>query len=168
MSGPLVCPGCGGLYVHQRDLPAPLFHSSPECFAAYGELAAWSLAEGLQDPAFVHQHVVDTYQAQHIGPDAKPILAAYSLLGLCLALEHGYSGRQVQLAHMQLASPKRDWPSLKPQTQNFAMTVPKVLIAQAGPARYEAIRAWMQATWAAWGHEQGRVRGWIEAEIIGK
>jgi hypothetical protein len=46
--------------------------------------------------------------------DTKPIAVAFSLAGLYLHVEKGFSGRQVQRAHMQLARRrKRTWPTFR-------------------------------------------------------
>ena len=53
--------------------------------AAYDELASYTLAHG--DPAFIHQHVVDAFAAQHATDDSKPIGVAFALIGLYLHVE---------------------------------------------------------------------------------
>jgi hypothetical protein len=81
----------------------PLKGDSDKEQSAYEELAAWTL--GLGDAAFLHQRVVDAWAAQHATAKSKPINIAFALLGLYLHLEHGFSGREVQLAH--IGSPSR-------------------------------------------------------------
>jgi hypothetical protein len=105
----VVCPGCG------LDLPgqgglSDRFNASEECWRLYGELSAYTLTRA--GSGFIHQHAVDSYGAQHAGGASSNIGTAFSLIGLYLALEKGYTGRQVQLAHMQLARLKKPWPSL--------------------------------------------------------
>jgi len=159
----LRCPGCGlSLKRSAEPLPQPLFHSSAECWQRYAHLAAWTLS--LNDASFPHQHAVDCYEAQHIGPEAKPITAVFALVGICLALEHGVSGREAQLAHRALGTPKRDWPRLEPTTTRFDRTVEDVLRAAPGRERLAALQDWMRATWSGWEHEHERIRGIIQAE----
>ena len=55
------------------------------------------------DAFFIHQVAVDAYAAQHAGPASKTITIAFALIGLCLLLERGYTGKAVQRA--QCASP---------------------------------------------------------------
>jgi hypothetical protein len=62
---------------------------------AYQELAAYTL--GLHDAAFIHQHIVDAYAVHVAMPTDKPIRIAQALVGLYLHVEHGLTGRQVQL-----------------------------------------------------------------------
>jgi hypothetical protein len=150
------CPGCGLTLDLSPDLPAAKFHSTAECWAQYGHLAAWTLSLG--DPAFAHQHVVDCYAAQHIGPESKPIVAVFALVGIFLALEHGATGRQAQLAHMKLGRKHQDWPRLEQKTHSFDLTVEDILKVQGGPARSLALKSWMECVWSAWRHEHGRIR----------
>jgi hypothetical protein len=61
----------------------------------------------------MHQHVVDAYAAQHASGTTRNITVAFDLIGLYLALEKGYTGKEVQNAHMQIAKIRKDWPRLK-------------------------------------------------------
>lgn len=61
---------------------------------------------------FIHQHIVDAYQAQTADQNTKPIALTFSLVGLYLYLEKNYTGRQVQQAHMRMAQHKQTWPTL--------------------------------------------------------
>ena len=73
----------------------------------YNELAFYTLAH--VDPAFIHQNVVDAFAAQTAGETTKPITIVFALIGLYLYVEKGYTGKQVQRAHMQLAKFRRQW-----------------------------------------------------------
>jgi hypothetical protein len=61
---------------------------------------------------FIHQHIVDAFQAQTADKNTKPIGLTFSLIGLYLYLEKMYTGRQVQQAHMKLAQNKKSWTML--------------------------------------------------------
>lgn len=127
---------------------------------AYHELAYYTLVH--PDPAFIHQYIVDAYAAQHADEHSKPISIAFALAGLSLHLERGYSGKQVQQAHMWLARKKQPWPRFTPPTDRGAITVADVLRAAPGASRDEAIRHWAASVWAAWSasHDQaGRCMG---------
>src|SRR5438309_9521017 len=106
----------------------------------YDELCAWSLSRG--DAAFVHQHVVDCWAAQHATADSKPISPVFALIGLYLHLEHGYTGRQVQLAHMKLAKNRKQWPKLLPPLERGSVTFEEAYRAQGDAARDAAIARW--------------------------
>ncbi len=114
------------------------------------------------DPGFIHQIAVDCYGAQHVGGVAKPVTAVFALFGLCLHLEHGFNGRQVQAAHMALARTRRHWPVLAAPTTHFPVTVDSVVACQTAVARAPQIDAWAQATWDAWRSEQMWVRRMIQ------
>jgi hypothetical protein len=62
---------------------------------AYHELSAYTLAH--TDPAFGHQHVIDASGARHALDGAQPIRLAFSLVGLFLHVDRGFTGRQEAL-----------------------------------------------------------------------
>lgn len=157
----VMCPGCGLTLPAMPGL-APYFHASAECWALYGDLAVVTLS--LADPAYPHQHAVDAYEAQHIGSPTKPVTAVLALVGLCLALEHGASGRQVQRAHLVLARKHPDWPALMPRARSYPVTVRDVLETRGDEARLRVIKAWMESAWAGWAHEHARIRA-LAADI---
>jgi hypothetical protein len=113
----------------------------------YNELCAYTLQHG--DPAFIHQHVVDAFAAQHATRESKPINVAFSLAGLYLHVEKGFSGRQVQRAHMQLARRKRTWPTFELPRDRGTVTVVDVMGAPAGAGRDALIDTWCASVWAA-------------------
>jgi hypothetical protein len=159
-----VCPGCGVRQpVDPAAIPSP-YHASAECWRLYGELVAYTVARG--DVAFSHQHAVDAYSAQHVGPRSRPIGPAFALIGLYYACERGYTGRQVQHMHMLLANRSKDWPRFTPPADPGAMTVADVLAAEPGAARDAALRAWAHAVWNAWRTEHARVRALAEAVMM--
>lgn len=87
------CPGCGLRVPVSAACADERYNASAECWQAYGELSAYTLARGYG--AFIHQLAVDTYAAQHSGERVRPIGTAFALIGLYLTFERGYSGRQV-------------------------------------------------------------------------
>lgn len=115
---------------------------------AYHELCAYTLAHG--DPAFIHQHVVDALAAQQAGAATKPIAITFALVGLYLRVECGWSGRQVQRAHMRLARHKQAWPAFALPDERGSITAVDVLAAPAGPARDRAIDTWCASVWSAY------------------
>jgi len=74
---------------------------------AYHHLCGYTL--GLRDAAFTHQHVVDAWAAQTAAATGKPIAITFALVGLYLRVEKGWTGRRVQLAHMQMGRQKQAW-----------------------------------------------------------
>ena len=117
---------------------------SPE-ESAYHELSYYTLTHG--DLTFIHQHIVDAFAAQDADGDDKPIRLTFALVGLYLHVERGYTGRQVQLAHMALARQKRAWPKFPLPPVRGRITAVDVLAAPEGPRRDEMIHEWCVCVW---------------------
>jgi hypothetical protein len=121
----------------------------------YNELAFYTLAHG--DPAFIHQHLVDAYAAQHAGETAKPIAVVFALIGLYLHVEKGYTGRQVQRAHMQLAKWPNTWIKLPIPPRRGDITIHDVLAVEPGPDRDAVIDRWCESVWQSWQESRGQI-----------
>ncbi|HVP00173.1 MAG TPA: DUF5946 family protein [Bryobacteraceae bacterium] len=148
------CPGCG-LLLPDRGTPATPLKASQACWELYGELAVYTMARGKD---FIHQYAVDAYQAQHVAPSATNIGPAFSLIGLCLALERGATGLQVQRAHMHLGKARRIWPRIELPQAAASLTVRDVLDAAPGDKRDAKLLEWCGAVWASWSHAQAWTR----------
>ena len=120
------------------------------------EMTYYTLAHG--DPKFIHQHLVDAYGAQHVRQSNSTIGAAFALAGLCLAVERGFTGRQVQKAHMRMARASKQWPRFVPPEDVGLLTVGDVLAVAPGPPRDEKLMEWCTSVWSAWSSEHARVR----------
>lgn len=116
--------------------------------AAYHEICAYTLTRG--DATFIHQHVVDAWAAQQATPASKPIHVCFAVLGLYLHAEHGFTGRAVQLAHMQLARTPEPWPVGPLPAHRGDITAPQVLAAPPGAERDAMISAWAKSVWSAY------------------
>jgi len=127
------------------------------------ELAFYTLSH--PSPAFLHQHAVDAFAAQHADERSKPIATAFALIGLYLYIEKGFTGKQVQKAHMQLARQRRQWPQWEPPLERGAIGVSAVLAAPPGPERDEMIRTWCVAVWDAWKETQDQIRELVKQEL---
>lgn len=114
----------------------------------YNELAYYTLSH--RDPSFIHQLLVDAYTAQLADANTKPIALAFALIGLYLHNEKGYSGKQVQQAHMKLAARRRQWPQLKLPLARGNLTARDVLAADPGQMRDEMIEKWCRAVWESY------------------
>jgi Family of unknown function (DUF5946) len=129
----------------------------------YNELSYYTLSH--PDPAFLHQHIVDAYAAQHADGGTKPIVIVFGLIGLYLHLERNFTGRQVQQAHMRLAKRRKKWPQLIPPRDLGAITVSAVLAASPGRARDEMIRKWCESAWEAWRDTRDQIRALLKKEL---
>ena len=114
---------------------------------SYDELRCYTL--GLGDPQFIHQHVVDAYTAQHADADTRPIALTFALVGLYLLAERGFSGRQVQRVHTELAREREAWPEWPLPAARGVVTVADVVRAAPGRDRDAAIHAWCASVWQA-------------------
>ncbi len=74
----------------------------------FNELSYYTISH--TSPSFIHQHIVDAYNAQYADENTKPIAIAFALIGIYLYVERNYSGKEVQKAHMQLAKKRKHWP----------------------------------------------------------
>ena len=96
----------------------------------FNELSFYTLSH--PSPAFIHQHVVDAFAAQHADEQSKPIATVFALIGLYLHIEKSFTGKQVQRAHMRLARHRKQWPRLEPPKDRGAIGIPQVLAAPPG------------------------------------
>ena len=124
------------------------------------ELTYYTLAHG--DRRFFHQHAVDAYGAQHLRVGKSTIGGAFTLAGLYLAVEKGFTGRRVQLMHVEMAKRSKEWPRFTPPATLGAMTVADVVAVEPGPERDERLLDWCKSVWAAWAADQSRVRSMVE------
>ncbi len=150
------CPGCG-LVLADRHIDLPeRFNASGECWQLFNDLSCYTVSK--QDREFIHQYVVDAYAAQHAGGKTRNITVAFGLIGLYLALEKGYTGKQVQEAHMRIARIRKDWPRLETPRTLASITVMDVLKTQDGPKKDALIRKWMAIVWENWEASHAWVR----------
>jgi hypothetical protein len=131
----------------------------------FNELSFYTLEHGRSDPAFIHQYAVDAFTAQQATEETKPIATAFALIGLYLHIEKGYTGRQVQLAHMQMAKTRKLWPSFVPPSERGSVTVADALSSPAGTERDRRIDEWCASVWQAWRDSHQQVRELARAEL---
>ena len=113
---------------------------------AYHDLCCYTLAHGGAE--FIHQHVVDAFGAQEASANDRPIRLVFSLIGLYLHVERGFTGREVQLAHMKLGQRKQVWPVLAIPEQPGAVTAVEVCAAPLSD-RDSMIHKWCHSVWQA-------------------
>jgi hypothetical protein len=115
---------------------------------AYDRVRYYTLSLG--DAEFIHQHAVDAFIAQNADENTKPIAITFALVGLYLHVEKGFTGKQVQQAHMELARAKRAWQRFALPVDRGSMTVVDVAAAPAGAERDRAIHEWCVSVWHAY------------------
>ena len=119
-------------------------------------------------PDFIHQHVVDVSTAQWADENTKPISLLFSLVGLCLYLEHGFTGKQIQFAHMKLAKHKDRFPGLTVNTVRCKPLLNEVLRAPAGEERDAQLKRWCSQVWNAYKAEHANIRTFLKEQHIVK
>ena len=98
---------------------------------------------------FILQHVVDAQMAQRADAvNPPPIGVIFSLVGLYLHVEKGFTGFQVQNAHRLMGKVKRSWPAVVWPAERGDMTAAAVLALPVGQAREEGIDEWCRQVWA--------------------
>jgi len=160
-----LCPGCALALEPAGQTRDERFNASGACVHLYWELSAFTLS--LADPDFPHQVVVDTYAAQHCGPGVNPITTAFAVVGLYLHLERGYTGRQIQLAHMFLGRTRRQWPRFHPPAVKATVTVRDVLQSISKDSYRGPIERWANAVWQTWQPQRWRVVGLVKTHLAG-
>lgn len=130
---------------------------------AYYKLSYYTLSH--TDPAFIHQYIVDAFAAQNATEKTKPIAVAFGLIGLYLALEKNYTGREVQLAHMKLAKNRKKWPVFELPRERGDIRVTDVLNIEPGRMRDEKIVDWCRSVWESYKNIQEKIRKLTKAEL---
>jgi len=114
----------------------------------FNELAFYTLAH--HDPNFIHQFAVDAFSAQNADESSKPICVVFALVGLYLHIEKGFTGKQVQRAHMHLANRSKIWPKLPISSERGDIRIDDVLNVDPGSDRDAMIDRWCASVWGSW------------------
>jgi hypothetical protein len=122
---------------------------------AYNKLCLYTLGHG--GSAFIHQNVVDAFAAQDATSDDKPIRLAFALVGLYLHVEKGFTGREVQLAHMKLGRTKQRWPTFRIPKDRGPIDATTVLAAPI-EQRDQMIHEWCSSVWNAFADQSEPVK----------
>ncbi len=117
------------------------------------------------DEQFVHQYIVDAYTAQTATLDTKPIALIFALVGLYLHVEHHYTGRQIQDAHMQLAAGPHQWPAVIFPQKRGSITAATVVREPHGAKRDAMIGLWTASVWHAWQQSHEIVKSFAKTRL---
>jgi len=147
------CPGCGIVLPDGPTAEPARLHATSACEAVLGELLGYEF----QHPVMLryHQLTVDAYGAQHAGGAAPRIRVASGLVGLWLALEHGFSAEDVRAVHRRMGPPAPGWPTFEPPAapQRWLTVLD---VAEAGVRQHSeggharAVGQWAESVWGAW------------------
>ena len=157
----IVCPGCG-LQLPGKGKLDKQFNASLACRQLCHELTYYTLS--LRDPYFIHQLAVDAYAASHAGELVKPISTAFALIGLYLVFEHGFTGKQVQNAHVLLAQKSKVWPRFILLKEKALITVRDVAESP-DDRKIDMIKKWGKSVWDIWEKEHKKVADLVKKYI---
>lgn len=135
----------------------------PSELELFQELSYYTLAHS--DPSFVHQNAVDAYTAQVADADTKPIAVVFALVGLYLYVEKNFTGRQAQIAHMQLARRRKKWTKPPLPERRGSVRVKDVLAEAPGPDRDAMIHCWCISVWEAFQESREEIARLLSAEL---
>lgn len=117
------------------------------------------------DANFIHQHVVDAFAAQDASENDKPIRLTFALVGIFLHLEKGFTGREVQRAHMKLARKKQPWPSFELPGDRGSIRAGDVA-ALPPEMRESKIENWLESVWAAYSDQKQIIESLLKSNGI--
>jgi Family of unknown function (DUF5946) len=163
------CPGCGIVLPVDSAAPVVPLNASPECAAVYAEVSGFEF----EHPVMLryHQLSVDAYGAQHGAAPTTPIRLAYSLAGLWLALEQGFSGDEVRMIHRRMGHAADWWPTFEPPRTAAWTTVRDVAelgVRQGSSTGHAtATRDWAEDVWRVWTEERPGVAADVERLLRG-
>ena len=126
----------------------------------YNELSFYTLSH--QDKSFIHQHIVDAQGAQTADENTKPIRIIFSLVGLYLYVERGFTGKQVQQFHTEMVKNKRLWPKIVLPAKRGEINVSDVLAVSPGAERDKMIRKWCETVWDAYKDSRASIVNLVE------
>jgi uncharacterized membrane protein YcgQ (UPF0703/DUF1980 family) len=121
----------------------------------YNELAYYTLAHKSLD--FIHQNIVDAYTAQTANEKTKPITIVYALAGLYLYIIKGFTGKQVQLAHVTMSKGSKVFEEIILPESRGKITAKDVLETPPGTERDQMIHQWCISVWEAYSSEHNKI-----------
>jgi len=127
------------------------------------ELSYYTLTH--PDPLFIHQNAVDAFTAQNADENTKTIAVAFALIGLYLLLEKGFSGKEIQNAHVKLGKHRKKWPKFNLPENRGEINISKVLDTPKGFKRDEMIKEWCISVWRAYDASQEKVASLVQTEL---
>jgi hypothetical protein len=134
--------------------------------SAYDELYLYTMNHSGGRSQFILQLVVDAQTAQTATTATKPMGLVFALLGLYLHVEKGFTGRQVQDAHIRMGRKKHAWPAIAVPKERGAMTADDVMPFPAGRERDAAIDDWCRSVWTAYADARAAIIGVLEQHRI--
>ena len=127
----------------------------------YYELAYYTLSHKGED--FIHQHIVDAFAIQTANEHTKPIKITYSLIGIYLHIEKGYTGKQVQMAHVEMSKKSKIFPPIILPSNRGEISIADVLKITNTEQRDKQIHDWCASIWKAFATQQELIKNITES-----
>jgi hypothetical protein len=154
------CPGCGARVPDPGQGAPPLVGASPGCWAVYGDVLAREYGDWANPP--VHRLTVDTYGAQHPGPESPRAARAMAghLIGLHLWVERGVEPRRVarELGRSVADPSALHW--LEPPDPEGQISILSVQGAPTIETHTARVERWARSVWEAWAGHHEIIRRW--------
>lgn len=158
------CPGCG-VVLPTEDWPVGRgAQASSACWHLRATVQAHELSH-VARLGGIHQLSVDAYAAQHVVQGTPSIATIFSLVGLHLGLELGWSGTAVRAAHQHLGQRFRTWPTFQPPPSRDWLTIADVAGSATPEDHAQRVAAWAASVWKGWSSEHDRVRDWTDEAL---
>jgi len=113
----------------------------------YNELAFYTLSH--RSSEFIHQHIVDAFALQTADETTKPIKIVFALAGIYLHVEKKYTGKQVQMAHIEMTKKSKIFPPIVLPENRGKITISDILKATDGNEKDQKINEWCVSVWNA-------------------
>ena len=127
----------------------------------YNELAYYTLSHKGQD--FIHQHIVDAYAIQTANEHTKPIKITYALIGIYLHVEKGYTGKQVQMAHIEMSKKSKVFPPIILPTNRGEISITDVIKITTPAERDIQIHRCCESIWEAFSTQHELIKAITES-----
>lgn len=106
---------------------------------------------------FIHQYIVDAHTAQVANEHTKPIAIVFALAGLYLHVVNNFTGRQVQLAHIEMSKKSKVFDQIFLPASRGNISVQEVLESHEGRERDQMIHLWCESVWNAYSKEHSKI-----------
>lgn len=151
-----------------EETPLRALSASLACQRLFHEALGFEL-EHADELGHLHQFMVDAYGAQHPLPPTPTIRVYYSLVGLHLAIDQGWTGLKVRDAHQRMGKPAGWWPVVHAPKDRGVVTIAQVAaagMAASSPAGHkQLVTEWGRSVWAAWKAEHAAIRDLTRALV---
>lgn len=127
----------------------------------YNQLAYYTLSHKGKD--FIHQHLVDAYTIQTANENTKPIAIIYALAGIYLHVEKNYTGKEVQLAHMEMSKKSKQFPKITLPENRGAINISDIIKIDKPEEKDQAIHKWCTSIWESFSSHHKEIIELIES-----